>query len=205
MMSVILTAVNGTGDQLARYVEYGSFFAVPVVLAFISRALSPRLSVALVVIPFFLLSLPTFLAFHGQIGISSYYPEERRAGEFLWAQHEDASDDLQLFTSIRDMHHYLYYFPTSQLHTSIFGSLKRSDKEMIWEDADLLVTDFMFRPGPGPPPKKVFIFSEAFPATYQHLFGILPEDPRWLEISTRLETTNVFYDNGLVQMYSQPP
>ena len=205
VMAAIAALVSGSGDQIARYIEYGAFFAVPIVLVFISRAVSRRFSLALVVIPFFLLSLPTFLAFHGQIALSSYYPEEHRAAEFLRSRYEDAGDDLVLFVGLRDLHLYVYYFPTNTLNATIFGSLKRSDRELLWQDANTLVSGFMFRPGPGPPPKNVFILSEAFSLTYEHLFGVSPEDPRWLEITARLETANTFYDNGMVQMYVQPP
>jgi hypothetical protein len=210
VVTLIVALVNGTGDQAARYVEYGCFFAVPIVLAFISRAAWRRLTFALVVIPFFLLSLPTFLAFHSQIALSAYYPAEQRAAEFLSSQYEDAGDDLALFASVRDRHHYLYYFPDSALYSSAYGVLKRGEERIVWQDTANTVSVFVTQrfaeeqpenPFPEPQTKGVFVFSQAFALVYEHLLGISPDDVEWLRIEGRLATTNAFYDNGQVQLY----
>ena len=203
-MTAVVALVNGTGDQIARYVEYGAFFAVPVVLAFLARAVPLRWGLALVVIPFFLLSLPTFLAFHSQISLASYYPEEHRAAQFLRSQLGEAGDDLALFTGIRDRHLYLYYFPTSDLYSSTYGILKRDERAILWEDTGNSVSVFVTRRFAGPETEGVFAFSRGFQMTYQHLMGVSPDDVEWLRIKARLATTNVFYDNGQVQLYLPP-
>jgi hypothetical protein len=201
VMTAIVALVNGTGDQIARYIEYGAFFAVPLVVAFISRALPRRLGYALVVVPFFLLSLPTFLAFHSQIGVNAFYPQEHRAAQFLTSQYKDAGDDLALFTGIRDRHIYTYYFPDSVLYSSTFSILKRSDRETLWRDTGNLVSNFVNRSSRELQQKEVFVFSQGFQLTYHHLNGVSPDDVEWLRIKAQLATTNAFYDNGQVQLY----
>ena len=201
VMTAIVALVNGTGDQIARYIEYGAFFAVPLVVAFIARALPRRLGFALVVIPFFLLSLPTFLAFHSQIAVNAFYPQEHRAAQFLTSQYEDAGDDLALYTGIRDRHIYTYYFPDSVLYSSTFSILKRSEREVLWQDTSNLVTNFVNRSSGELQQKEVFVFSQGFQLTYHHLNGVSPDDVEWLRIKAQLATTNAFYDNGQVQLY----
>jgi hypothetical protein len=204
VMTAVVALVNGTGDQIARYVEYGAFFAVPVVLAFMARTVPQRWGLCLVVVPFFLLSLPTFLAFHSQIALASYYPQEHRAAQFLRSQYGDAGEDLALFTGIRDRHLYLYYFPSSDLYSSTYGILKRDERAILWEDTGNSVSAFVARRFARPETKGVFVFSQGFQMTYQHLIGVSPDDVEWLRMRARLATTNAFYDNGQVQLYLPP-
>lgn len=201
MLTVMVALVNGTGDQIARYIEYGSYFAVPIVLTFIARAVSWRLGLALVVIPFFVLSLPTFLAFHSQIAVNAYYPQEHHAARFLKSQQGDADEDLALFTGVRDRHLYLFYFPSGEFYSSVFSILKRSERELLWQDTGNLVSTFIAQSPDVPQGKRVFVFSQGFQMTYQHLNGVSPEDVEWLRVKAQLATTNAFYDNGQVQMY----
>ena len=119
----------------------------------------------------------------------------------------DAGDDLALFTGVRDRNYYTYYFPDSVLFSSTFSILKRSDRQLLWEDTANVVLTFLTPPSTWPEGKgegirkEVFVFSEGFQLTYHHLNGMSPDDVEWLRIRAQLATTNVFYDNGQVQLY----
>jgi hypothetical protein len=201
VMAVIAALVGGTGDQASRYVEYGGFFAVPIVLAFMSRAVPQRLRVALVLPAFFLLSLPTFLAYHGRVTLNAFYPAERRSAEFLVSHSPRTEEDLNIFTGTRELYYYSYYLPKSTFKLTPWGVQKRADIQFMWNSIDNLVAAFVTRSSIGARENAVFTFSQAFPLTYQHLNGISSNDPRWLGVKARLADTNLFYNNGHVQMY----
>jgi hypothetical protein len=200
VLTVILALLTGTGDQLARYLQWGTFFAVPLVLLFASRALSTRLATAVVCVPLFVLSLPSFLAFHGNESTRRFYSQERSAAEFLEGLYSGADSGLSLFSGLRGRSYYVYYLPNANFHSSIDAVLSRGDASVVWKDLELLVARFAGR-DPGLNPRSVFVFDEVFPQTYYHLLGISPSDPGWEIMKARLATTNAFYDDGMVQLY----
>ncbi len=201
VMVALAALAGGTGDQASRYVEYGGFFAVPIVLAFMSRAVPQRLRVALVLPAFFLLSMPTFLAYHGRATLNAFYPAERRSAEFLVSRSPRTEEELNIFTGTRELYYYSYYLPKSTFKLTPWGVQKRADIQFVWNSIDSLVAAFVTGSSIGTQENAVFIFSQAFPLTYQHLNGISSNDPRWLRVKARLADTNLFYNNGHVQMY----
>lgn len=201
VMTGMAALVDGTGDQWVRFLEYGSFFVVPLVILFLARKAALRLVPALTLLAFAALSLPSFLAFHGQATVSAFYPQERGAAEFLARRY--AGEQLAVYTGVRERLFYTYYFPNASFYSSAFGTMSREDVPVLWQDLGYLVDGFTLG---GPAGRSsVFVLSEGLLLTYQHTLGILPEDPHWLDLKARLAGTNAFYDNGLVQLYAPVP
>jgi len=198
----VAAVINGTGDQGARFLEYGGFFVAPLVILFLARRASRRLVPALVLLAFAALSLPSFLAFHGQATVSAFYPQERSAALFL-AEEYTGEEELAVFSGARERLFYSYYLPNASFHSSLFAVSARSDVPVFWDDLKNLTDGFSLRSDSGR--RSVFVSSEALMLTYQHLLAISPEDPRWLDVKARLASTNAFYDNGLVQLYAPAP
>jgi hypothetical protein len=199
IMGGMATLVGGVGDQASRYVQYGGFFAIPVVLAFISRAI-PKGYIA-VVLTFFMLSLPTFLAYHGRASIDAFYTSERSSAEFLRSHFTRTEEQFSIFTGPREQSFYIYHFPQSRFTSAPGGVRQRGDIQSAWLDINGLVAAFATGSSVGAQGDRVFIFSRAFPMTYEHLLGISPDDPRWLRVKAHLADGNPFYDNGHVRMY----
>lgn len=200
VLTVLIALFTGTGDQLARYLQWGSFFAVPLILLYLSRALSPRWALGVVLVPFFLLSFSSFLAFNGNESVRRFYPQERRAAELLTSFYSDRAASLSLFSGLRSRSYYVYYLPQANFHSSVDAVLAGDDVSVVWKDVGDLATRFVNRDS-GLDPPAAFVFDEAFRLTYYHLLGISPQDAGWLSVRARLATTNAFYDSGMVQLF----
>ncbi len=203
-MTAVAALVNGTGDQGARFLEYGGFFVVPLLVLFLARRTARRLVPAIVLLAFAALSLPSFLAFHGQAALLAFYPQERSASVFMADRYVGEERDLRVFSGVRERLFHTYYFPEASFYSSLFGVSSRSDVPIFWQDMRNLLDGFSLSDDASGQ-RTVFVFSEPLVLTYQHLLAISPEDPRWLDVKSRLADTNVFYDNGLVQMYAPAP
>ncbi|MBI2913618.1 MAG: hypothetical protein HYY03_06830 [Chloroflexi bacterium] len=203
-LTAVAALINGTGDQGARFLEYGGFFVAPLVVLFLARRASRRLLPGLVLLVFAALSLPSFLAFHGQASISAFHAQERSAAVFLSAKYAGQERELRLHSGIRERLFYTYYFPEATFYSSLFAVSSRSDVPIFWQDMRNLLDGFSLSDDASGQ-RTVFVFSEPLVLTYQHLLAISPEDPRWLDVKSRLADTNVFYDNGLVQIYAPAP
>ena len=202
-LTAVAALINGTGDQGARFLEYGGFFVAPLVILFLARRASQRLVPVLVLLAFAALSLPSFLAFHGQATVSAYYPQEQSAAVFLADRYAGEDKELAVFSGARERLFYTYYLSGASFHSSLFAVSSRSDVPVFWRDLENLLDSFSQGAGPSGG-ERIFVLSQALPLTYQHLLGISPEDPRWLDVKTRLAETNAFYDNGLVRLYRPP-
>ena len=47
----------------------------------------------------------------------------------------------------------------------------------------------------------MFVFSQGFRGTYQHLYGISPDDENWQSVETQLAITDMVYNGGQLQIY----
>lgn len=199
-MTAIAALINGTGDQAARFLEYGSFFVVPLVILFLARRTWRQIVPGLVLLSFLALSLPSFLTFHGQAAQDSFKVEEKSAALFLADTYAGEEEGLLLYSSPRERLFHTYYLQEATFESSPFAVSSRNDVPVFWQGMGDLMDSFS-ESGGSPTQRSVFVFARPFVLTYEHLLALSPEDPHWLDVKGRLAETNAFYDNGLVQMF----
>lgn len=205
LMSALSAVLSATGVQASRYLQYGSFFAAPLLLSHLARVKQQRLLLKTVVPAFLLLSLPSFFAFHGQISTRTLYPSEGRGAEFLSSRVADR-DNVNVYTGARELNYYVFYFPNTVIRTPPRVAedpnlLTASDVPVFWNATDALLSEFSAHPLGDSDEGRVFVFSKAFLLTYRHLLGIPVDDPRWTTVQVRLNSANLFYSNGQVWSY----
>lgn len=201
LLTGVTTVVSGTGSQFYRYLEYGSFFAVPVVLGFIGRPHLHRFGVAAALLLFVSLSLPSFFAHNGRIGSSAYYPPDIAVGRFLESRYGPEQERLTIFTSLRDRLLYTYYLPDSTYKTEPFEEPKYGEHDSYWRALHWLSTGFQ-NPVEGEGGFRIFVLSDGFVIPYVHTAGLRADDPRWDGFKGRLEENDRFLDVGPLQLYA---
>ena len=88
VVSVGLVTIAGMvlvpgGEQLERYIYFGSYFLSPILLGVAVRSLGKRPAVLLTACVLTSLAVPTLLVNGNLVGTFSYYPQQRAAGLFL--------------------------------------------------------------------------------------------------------------------------
>ncbi len=203
-LAVGLTLLSGTGDQVGRFLQFGVFFAAPLVVSAAWRKPSRGIRAAAVCLG--LLVLPTFLAFNGEVSLRAFYPGERHAASFL-ASRSGAEAPPKIFTGGREINLLDSYLPRAEFQIlprvaedpAVSG---RSAVDEFWRKTDFLVSSFLSVP---PGRAAFFVFSRVLPYTYEHLLGIPGDDSGWENLLRRLEEADLFYQNGFSRLYATNP
>jgi len=198
-LSIAITLLSLGGTEFYRFLLYGGFFTVPIVLRFLLSLPGNRgrLAVGLAFSLFFVLSFPTFLAHNNLVGISGYYPSELQAGNFLNQTSGGQGEGLTIFNDPSESGLLSFSVPEARLITTPQAP-ELKGKEDFWQAVDREAQGFKeWAATRG----AFFYLSQRRVTTSELFFGIQPHDPEWEELQDSLAQTNKVYENGMVQLY----
>ena len=196
-LSGILTLLSLGGAEFYRFLLYGGFFTIPIILRFLlglSRN-KRRLAVGLAIFLFFVLSFPTFLAHNNLVGLSGYYPAELQAGSFLKQASGGRGESLTIFNEPSESGILSFSVPDAIFMTTPEAP-ELKGKEDFWGAVDRQAELFE-----ATGQRAFFYLSQRRVATSELFFGVQPQDPEWRELEDSLAETNKLYENGMVQLY----
>jgi hypothetical protein len=147
----------------------------------------------LLIILFFVLSLPTFLVDKTYICSTTIYPYEHSAGEFVESTYE--AEELNLFCDIYTRETYTYYLPEAHFQYVLPA---RSEEE-LFAGMNVLIDSFQNSADGG----AIFVLSERFRQPPHQPAIVEPTDPGWVEVINRLAQNNKIYDNGHIELYER--
>ncbi|MDD5038460.1 MAG: hypothetical protein PHN78_04000, partial [Dehalococcoidales bacterium] len=196
-LTAAVTLGSPGGSEYYRFLLYGAFFTVPIILRFLLNLSSNnrRLSLTLLIIVFSILSFPTFLAHNNLVGTSTYYPSELQAGSFLERSY-GKGEELAIFYSSGESGLLLFSVPDAYFRAAGEASHFK-DKNDFWQSMNQLVDAFG---GSSAANYKVCYLSKKIMVLSQHFFGVTLEDPNWQKLKDRLSYKDKIYDNGDVQL-----
>lgn len=202
MLSAAVTALSPGGSEFYRFLLYGAFFTVPILLRFVLDLPSAgrRLALGLTVASFFVLSFPTFLAHNNLVGTSTYYASELEAGTFL--TETTAGQNSQFFHLAGESGLLMYSSPDSVL-TASGQAPEFKGREEFWRSINRLVAGFR-QSSPSAGGESVYFYaSKRDIALHQNMLGVSPDDPGWSALAGRLGQSNKIYDDSTVQLYAR--
>jgi hypothetical protein len=147
----------------------------------------------LLIILFFVLSLPAFLLDRSTVCSAVVYPYEVSAGEFVESAY--GSEGLSVFSEAYTRSAYTYYVPEAHFQTAWPA---RSGEELFAGMNSLI--DAFENPGGG---NAIFVLSERFRQPPHQPAIVEPTDSGWVEVINRLEENNKIYDNGHIEIYER--
>jgi hypothetical protein len=202
VLSAAVSLLSVGGAEFYRFLLYGAFFTVPILLSFVVNlpAKGRRLALGLGIPLFFLLSFPTFLAHNNLVGTSTYYPAELRAGSFLEQASGGQGKGLTVFNDPVENGLLSYSIPDATLIATPQAS-ELKGKEDFWQAAAKSVRSFSAWQAAGEQ-SPVFYLSQRRIALAEHLLRVRPQDSGWGELRNTLGETSKVYENGLVQIYT---
>ena len=148
------------------------------------------------IILFFVLSLPTFLAHHNSVCTTAIYSYDCSLGEYLESAY-GADEELDIFSSCT-VNICTYYVPEAHFHVIVAPELRIGGDE-LWAEIDRLADDFES----SNEENSIFVLSHRFRLPPGYPGAIEPTDPSWVELVDRLSQSNKIYDNGYIQVYEQ--
>lgn len=195
-----LTGTKG-GSQFVRYLLYAPLFAIPLLIGFWARSTTwgRRMLIALVIC-ITILSLPTFLSSVNTVATDSIYSYDASSGKFLESHSRNNGTNIIVFRASTTTASSTYYY----LHNISFRNIPELvyyAKDDFWLSVEKVTTAYM-NPNTNATRQKLFIVDEKTYVPAQHLLEISPEDQGWQTLNTSLSSTNLFYNNGQVQMYT---
>jgi hypothetical protein len=199
LLTFLIIIVSLKGTEYYRYLQYGGFFAVPIVLRFFMSLNYPLRHLALVflIVAVFVLSFPTFLVHGRYCATASYYPSDTAAGQFLEMNY-DRGEGLTVYSSHGEALGY-YYLPEASFVPE-GEAWHVANPAGLWRAMDRQLTSFD-RNG-GLEEKRVFIFTKRQRATWEALLGVPADAPGWTVVEKRLNEQRRIYDNGSIVMYT---
>ncbi len=201
-LSAAVTGFSVGGSEFYRFLLYGPFFTIPILLRPLLDLSGKRwkVSLGLAAVSFFALSFPTFLSHNNLVGTSAYYSYEFQAGRFL-EQAAPEQERLRVFSLSASGPTLLYTVPNADLRRSLQAA-EMKDPAALWQARDDVLAGFL------DPPRAdgrldVFYRSVREAYVYQNIFNISPQDPEWRDLDNTLSRVNRLYDNGEVQIYGR--
>lgn len=190
------TLLSPGGIQFNRYIMYGSFLAVPVVLAFVVQRRWHKLLLPALLGVVFLLSFPTILAHNSTISSTAHKPSDHNAGQFVGKATGGDAARVRVFGDP-----VIATFDNPSI-VSIGYELAsfRSADELSAGMRDYVSIYLRERDSSDGGQLPIFLFSDRLVTSAQHLFGILPDDPLWTEIADSLGQASQIYDSGRQQI-----
>lgn len=185
------------GEQYYRYLIYGSFVTVPVLIASLTASKPRRNTIlASLMILFYVLSFPTFIAFNAHTPTNSTYFYEFSPSRVLTSSFGVGQGLTVITSQLVKGGLIVNFLPYANVRIEPDYHYIESEKG-LWEQLGYLISEFD-RSNDG---KTVFIFTERIKLYYNYIFGISPQDPEWLSIRQRLLRSNQVYDNRGAQIY----
>jgi hypothetical protein len=83
LVTVVGMVLVPGGEQLERYMYFGSYFLLPILIGAAVGSLGKRPAALLTACVLASLAVPTLLVYGNQVGTFSYYPQQRATGLFL--------------------------------------------------------------------------------------------------------------------------
>ena len=147
----------------------------------------------LLIILFFVLSLPIFLIRMAPISTNAIYSYECSGGEFIESAY--GTEELYLISDIYTTNIYSYYVPEAHFQNL---PAPRSEEELF--PGMNKTVDLFENYG-----NAIFVLSERFgqPDHHHQPAIVEPTDPRWVEIINRLAQNNKIYDNAHIIFYER--
>jgi hypothetical protein len=208
------------GFEIQRLFYYAPFFFVPIVLRFINdtpaesasnetalerqhASIYPlglhikKYASNILLILFFILSLPTFFAHNSRISTDAYYSYDYSAGEFLESIY-GSGEGLNIYY-FGDIFPQIVYSGLRNINLYRLSDWAMENHTVSWQKPNNLITSFENAPG-----GSLFVFSLRGKGYYEHLLAIKPSDPQWSALELRLQNGSKIYDNRYVNVYKPP-
>ncbi len=186
--------VSSGGSQWHRLLIYLPFFTVPLILITFYKKAWFKFLVVAVLIAF---SFTTFLANNSRATYLAQYPTEIAAGEFVSSCYGQGNN----------LHIYSTYWSETfanldvgNASVSIEGGGAYDSVDAFWQKMNRLLLDFRGVQASGQDP--IFVYSDKFEMSAQHLLGILPDDPAWSNFEGNLSRDNQVFSNENVVLFS---
>lgn len=198
-LTIVVTLAGQGGTQFTRFLMYASFFTIPIILHFFLSLgdYKRRCSIALLAILLFVLSPPTLFVYNNMINVAAFYPSEVSAGKFLKSNYGEGEElDIYCSTYLAAMN--AYYLPKA----GVIGERARlsyEDKSGLWPSVN--EQQIYFRDWWGHSRYSVFLISDRYKGSYEHIFGFESTHPEWLKLENKLLEENKVYDNGDCEIY----
>ena len=201
-LSTVVTLLSLGGSEFYRFLLYGGFFIVPIILLFLLSLPRNRrrLAVGLAVSLFFVLSFPTFLAHNNLVGISGYYRAELQAGNFLNQTSGGQGDGLVISHDPTESGVLSFSVPDARFVTTPQATELEGEKD-FWQAVDREAQGFRDLATKAGQSEAFFYLSQRRVAINELFFGVKAYDPKWKELQDTLAETNKVYDNDMVQLY----
>ena len=186
----VLASLNEGGYQFFRFLQFGGFFLVPIILA---STLKLRKGLAIGLVLLVVLSFPTFLAYNTTIEANAISPQEIQAGQYLESVYGNGNG-LVVYTDDITAGVLLYYLPNAYYVTnSVLSCVSKND---LVPSINHLFTQFNSNAD-----DKVFVLSPKLEWDYIHNLNVSAEDPEWGRLGANFVDDVKIYDNGFVQIY----
>jgi hypothetical protein len=198
-LGLLGTLLSPGGSELYRFVMYGSFLAVPVVLWRILSSPWRRILFPAVFLLLLLTSLPTFFVHNNLVSLMADHPSEIAAGRFI--EEVTVPQDLELFWTDGASAPAMYFSPAARF----LGPPQATELPTV-EDFRRGYEAFLdrFVSGESPYPYSLMLISKKLPFQGQHLYGIAATDPLWDEFHRLADQGSLLYTNGDVWVYGRP-
>jgi len=196
MLTGIAVLFSPGGSQFFRFILWGAFFTVPVILTFFRKRTGKiwqAISIVMVVV-FFLLSFPTFLAHNNHANNVNVYPVELAATGFMGRNYR-SGNGLTVFEFPTWYATLLYDVPQAEIK-SIPESIRIGDKADAWDYMGRLLTSFESLRNRSLGGQLFCFFEKRAKGDLRFWWGVEPTDPAWNELEGRLATANNIYNNG---------
>jgi hypothetical protein len=202
-LSGAVTVLSLGGAEFYRYLLYGGFFAVPIILRFLLglSGTTRRVALGLAVSLFFVLSFPTFLAHNNLVGVSGYYAPELQAGSFLNQTSAGQGEGLAIFNDPSENGLFSFSVPEAMLLTTPQPSELRVEKD-FWEALDRMAEGFKAMATDARRSDVFLYYSQRKVATAELFWGLKPDNPEWRRFEDTVAQTSKVYENGMVELYA---
>ena len=143
MLATIATLISPGGERFVHFIHYAAFFTVPIMLRF-SLNLGKRIKgngFTLLVILFFVLSFPTFLAGNGRINLDAYYHYQFASSEFLERSYGSGKE-----LTLRGMIGPEDYYMLENHREPILHGVPLTNEDLLWHRVDRAMAEFQTRP-----------------------------------------------------------
>jgi hypothetical protein len=201
-LALFTALLSPRGFQFQRYIFYSPVFLTPIIIKSLMK-LGERwrkLSLTVLLIPIFVFSLPSFLAFYGESIATKAIPiQDVEAGEFLRSQY-GSGGGLNVFSN--NPYGYAmgrYYIPDANEKGPTEGTYIE-DANVIFQDMDNLLAQFR-----NLNKDKIFIYNERQALWWYEVFQIEPTDQRWENLKHELageNGENIIFSNDYVHIYA---
>ena len=153
----------------------------------------------LLIIVFFVLSLPTFLVTHERVLTPIVYSYEMKGGEFIESAY--GGEGLNIFSTTTTLLILTYYMPEAEFQGKPVTGDATGKEDLLptlLVNMDTLLRNFQNQEG-----NAIFVLSSRFILPGHIAAEIEPTNLEWVERVNRLAENNKIYDNGYIEIYER--